>query len=447
MPERLQNIVFTILLLTVIGLLAWASEKYKYSFDLTWGNRNSLTETSIKTIQQLDRPLAITAFVRGGSKGVRDLISDLVERYHRHKADISLKFHEPDLVPQLVREHGITVDGELLVQYGNRQETLKTISEKTITQLLIRLASKETQIVAFIEGHGERNPLGQANHDLGHFGQQLSTKGFRVQLLNLVSAQDIPHNIQTLVIASPRTAYLPGEIAMIEAYIEQGGNLLLLTEPENREYTGTMLAQLDIQPLPGIVVDATTRLFGIADPTFALAIEYPNHAVTRALHSQTLFPKAVGLLPAEQSNFRAFPLIRTLPRSWTETGSIEDHIAFDTDTEERPGPITIGLALEKDHSKPDDEQTNIQRIIVMGDGDFLSNTYLGNGQNLDLGIALFQWLGSNDNLISIGTVSAPDTQLEISQTGAIALLLIFIILLPLALLISGIIIWLKRRHR
>ncbi len=437
MLARLQNIIFVILFLAVMGLLAWASEKYQHSFDLTWGNRNSLTEASIKAIKQLDQPLKVTAFARDDSKGTRDLITDLIERYHQHKADIELEFINPDLVPQLVREHGITVDGELLMQYDKRQETLQAISEKTLTQLFTRFASKETQILAFIEGHGERNPLGQANHDMGSFGEQLASKGFQIQLLNLAKTQGIPNSIQTLIIASPRTAYLSGEIEMIETYIEQGGNLLLLTEPENREYTQAILSQLNIKALPGIVVDATTQLFGIADPTFALAIEYPRHATTETLHSQTLFPKAVGLLEAEESDFQTTPLIQTLPRSWTETGNIEDHVAFDADTEERAGPITIGMALEKD----------TQRIVVIGDGDFLSNTYLGNGQNLDLGIALFQWLSSNDNLINIGTVSAPDTQLEVSQAGALSLLLVFMILLPLLLLTSGILIWLKRRNQ
>lgn len=447
MLARLQNILFVVLFLTAIGLLAWLSEKYPHSFDLTWGNRNSLTEASVKTIRQLDQPLSVTAFVRDSSKSTRDLIADLLERYRKHKPDIELEFINPDLAPQLVREHGITVDGELLMQYGKRQETLQTISEKAITHLLTRLASQESQIIAFVEGHGERNPLGQANHDLGSFGEQLSAKGFQIQLLNLAKTQGIPGNIQALVIASPRTAYLPGERDIIHAYIEQGGNALILAEPENRQFTESLLAQLDIQSLPGIVVDATTQLFGIADPTFALAVEYPRHATTETLHSQTLFPKAVGLLPAEESDFLATPFIQTLPRSWTETGDIEDRIAFDVDTDEQAGPITIGLALEKDSTAPDETQNRTQRIIVMGDGDFLSNTYLGNGQNLDLGIALLQWLSSNDHFIDIGTVSAPDTRLEISQAGALALLLIFMIVLPLMLLTGGIVIWLKRRNQ
>jgi len=85
--------------------------------------------------------------------------------------------------------------------------------------------------------------------------------------------------------------------------------------------------------------------------------------------------------------------------------------------------------------------------VIVGDGDFLSNTYLGNGQNLDLGSAIFQWLNHNDDFIEIGSISAPDTQLAISQAGALGLLIAFLIAFPLGLLGAGATIWFKRRRR
>ena len=231
MLARLQNIVFVILFLTAMGLIVWLAEKNSYELDLTWGKRNSLTEASVAVLGKLDQRITITAFVRDDSKTMHDLISDLVERYHRHKPDIELKFINPDLVPELVREHGITVDGQLLVQYGKRQETLMNTSEKTLTQLLVKLAGSGNSYIGFVQGHGERNLLGAANHDLGRFGEQLERKGYTLQPLNLVKTPSIPSNNRILVIASPRTALLDGEVQIISEYIAAGGNLLWLTEP------------------------------------------------------------------------------------------------------------------------------------------------------------------------------------------------------------------------
>ncbi len=451
MMSRLQNIIFVVLFMAVMGLLAWLSERYQYEFDLTWGNRNSLTKASIKLVQQLDEPVTVTAFVRDDSRGIRDLIAKVIGRYQRHKSDMELEYLNPDRVPQLVREHGITVDGELLVQYGKRQETTQNISEKSITQLLMRLSSETSRYVAFIEGHGERNLLGQANHDLGTFGEQLSNKGFQLQSLNLAKTQDIADNTKILVIASARTPYLPGEINLIEQYLDKGGNLLLTIDPDANHSLVPILARLDIQKLPGIIVDAATRLLGISNPTFALAVDYPRHAITESLHSQTLFPQASGLVFAEESDWSATPFIKTLPKSWTETDTPGEqrNISFDPETEERAGPINLGYALERPVENADNEGegNQTQRVIVIGDSDFLANSYLGNGQNLDLGVSIMQWLSHNDSQIDIGTVGAPDTQLKISRSGALALLLVFSIALPLALLGVGIVVWLKRRNQ
>lgn len=444
---RLQNAIFILLLITVIGLSGWVSERYSFEIDLTAGHRNSLTKASISVVSRLNKSLSITTFVRDSSKGTRDRVNDLVERYRRHKPDIQFKSINPDLAPQLVREHGISVDGEILVRYDKRQETLKNASEKSLTQLLMRLANDESGYIVFTEGHGERKPLSQANRDLGELGQRLISQGFNIQSLNLARTLSIPDNTKILAIVSAQTNFLPGEIKIIEQYLDQGGNLLWLTEPDRHDGLKALAAMLNIKRLPGIVVDATTQLFGISDPTFALAMDYPRHSITEQLHSQTLFPRAVGLMVTQETAWQTTAILNTLERSWTELDVIEGDIRFNPDTKEHAGPITIGIALQKTLPAADsDEPETVQRVVVIGDGDFASNTYIGNGQNMDMATALFKWLSRNEQFIDIGIVSAPDSRLEISQTGAVALLLVYMLLLPLGLLMFGIVIWLKRRN-
>ena len=60
-----------------------------------------------------------------------------------------------------------------------------------------------------------------------------------------------------------------------------------------------------------------------------------------------------------------------------------------------PGPVNIAAAFQRTAG---DKQ---QRIIVVGNGAFLSNTYLGNAGNLQLGIAMVNWLAAEDDLVAI----------------------------------------------
>ena len=83
----------------------------------------------------------------------------------------------------------------------------------------------------------------------------------------------------------------------------------------------------------------------------------------------------------------------------------------------------------------------------MGDGDFLSNTFLGNGGNLDLGLNTVNWLNHDDSLIAVGSRTAPDTTLNLSRTATAVMGFGFLFFLPLLLLGLGLTLWLKRRKR
>lgn len=448
---RLQNFIFSLLFIALIGLLAWLSTRYTVQFDWTAGARHTLSETSRKVLDTLEDPVQITAYARE-DRTLRDQVRDLANRYQRYKSDIALKFVNPDTQPDKVRELGITVDGELVIEYEDRTEKIQSLNEMELTNALQRLARSEERWIVFLQGHGERSPQGQANHDLGQFGHELERKGIRLLTLNLATSPAIPDNTAALVIASPQVSLLPGEVELIQKYVERGGNLLWLSEPGALHGLEPVAEQLGIQFLPGTVVDATTQLFGINDPSFALVANYPFHPITQGFQALTVFPKAAAMEVREENQFDASAFLTTLPRSWTETGPLEDQIEFNADSEEREGPLNIGFALEKEvKENPEKNQENNatlqQRIVVLGDGDFLSNAFLGNGGNLNLGLNIVQWLSHNDQFINIPAKTAPDLTLELTPTASAFIGLGFLVLLPLLLAGTGALIWFQRRRR
>jgi ABC-type uncharacterized transport system involved in gliding motility auxiliary subunit len=87
-----------------------------------------------------------------------------------------------------------------------------------------------------------------------------------------------------------------------------------------------------------------------------------------------------------------------------------------------------------------------QRAVVIGDGDFLSNSFLGNGGNREFGQRVFDWLLEDDALIQIADKGAPDRQLTLSKNALGAISVGFLIALPMLLLIAGAGIWWRRRR-
>ena len=449
---RIQNGLFLLLFGLAIGLLAWLSVRYPVQIDWTAGGRNTLSEASRMLLDRLDGPIRITAYARD-NPSLRDGIARLVGRYQRYKPDLTLAFVNPDLLPDRVRELGITTDGELYLEYRGRGERLQQLGEQALTQSLQRLGRGQDRIVLFLAGHGERKPRGAANHDLGAFGRELEKIGIQSEALDLTTATQVPDTAAALVIAGPQTPLSTVEIQTIVEYVDRGGHLLWLLEPEDPSGLQELATLLGIAVLPGVVVDADTSLLGIKNPAFIPIADYGPHPITAPLRSPALLPQAVALEPQAAAGWTVALLLESQLRTWTETGPLDERMQFDPDTTERPGPLTVGVALVRPRPGPstagtlDAQTASQQRMVVIGDGDFLSNTYLGNGGNLQLGLNIMNWLALDDTLIVLRPKVAPDIHLDLSE-GALALIAaVFLLVLPATLLTSGWLIWFRRRRR
>ncbi len=442
---RFQNIVFIVLFSTVIAMLAWLSNQYNFASDWTKNNRNTLSDISIKLLQQIPAPVTITTFIPDGNLlSNRQYIKELVAKYKKYKEDITLKIINPDIAPDLVRKLKVSNYGEVVVEYEGRNEHITQLKEQTLTNTLQRLLRQGERRLLFISGHGERKPDGHANFDWNNFAAKLKIKGITTATLKLNETPNIP-DVAAIVIASPQIDFLPGEVKLIIDYVNHGGNLLWVQEPGKSLHGLLPLARLlGINFYPGTIVDPTAQMMNVNDPSFAIVTSYPQHPITRDFQYMSIFPKAVGIIHKQKKeNWVALPFLQTVARSWSETGVLEGAIDYDAD-KDIVGPLTIGLALTAKNDDSSEHKKN-QRVVILGDGDFLSNTYLGNQGNLNIGHNIINWLSNDDIFISIPSSSAVDSQIIISDLVGAVIGLLFLVVLPLALLIGGTLIWYKRR--
>ena len=446
---RLHSLLMLGLLLILFGLLAWLSNRHALEYDWTATGRHSLAEASRELLARLPGPVEVTSYARENAL-LRDSIRRFVGKYQTHKADISLRFVNPDAAPDEVRRLGVQVDGEIVIRYQNRAEHVQSDDEQIFTNALRRLARGREHWLGFVEGHGERAILGVANHDLGEWGKQLLGQGYRAQPVNLGETRALPDNISALVIAGPRVDYLPGETRLLKDYIEAGGNLLWLHDPGPLHGLGPLAELLDIEFIRGVVIDSAGQMIGIDDPTIALVTGslYAPHAITEGFGLATLFPMAAAIAAGESAKWRRQPVLATGAHTWSETGRLAGMLQPDAGVD-TPGPLTLGLSLEREVEQQQGAEllTRQQRIVVMGDGDFLSNTYLANSGNSELGNRIINWLSHDDEFISIPPKIAGDLQLNMSGVTLGVMGLGFLFILPALLIALGVSIGLGRRQR
>lgn len=438
----IQNGLFVLLLLLLICLLGYLGRESSIKWDISQNGHNTLNQASIEVLQKMEGPVTITVYatvqdVRLGD--VRKIINDFLILYQRIKPDLMFTFIDPTEFPKATQEAGISVNGEMVVVFNDRSEHLTIVNEQAFTNLLIRLVRSGEKLIMNLSGHGERRLDGRANHDLGEFGKQLSTKGLKTGEVNLVIAQDVPTNASMLIIASPQMDLLEGEVDKILAYVARGGNLLWLIDQESLRGLQPLAEKLGLILTPGVIVDPQARQLK-APITFTLGTNYGQHPVTHNFNNITVFPFARQINFNESKEWNNVSLIEVAQNGWVETGKLDDNVTFD-EAYDVAGPISIAAALSRTL------QDREQHVAVIGSGHFLANSYLGNGSNLSFGINLINWLVEDENLITIQPHATLDSNLTMSKSALTIIVAGFLIVLPLFFLLGGVTVWLWRKRR
>ena len=443
----LRNLLFLVVLLGAALGLGYLAMEYRLQHDITHNASNSLAPASVEALKQLSGPVNITVYstefdARLGD--IRKIIGEFLSLYQRYKSDINLVFIDPEKEAELTRSANIQLNGEMVIEYAGRSEHLTTINEQIITSTLLRLAHRSNQIVMYLDGHGERKLDGIANHDLGSlFGAKLKQNGFHLNSLNLALAQEVPDNTSVLVVTQPQLKLMPGEVDKLLRYIERGGNLLWLIDAQPLYGLAPIAEKLGLLLPPGVVIDPAAS--GMNAPSnWSLGAAYPPHAITRNFNLITAFPLARPLIWNESPEWQHHVLVEVAARGWVSRSTSARNFqakqpAFNKQ-QDTPGPAIIAIALQRNINERE------QRIVVVGNGAFLANSYAGNGGNVDLGINMVNWLAGEEHLITLQPRAAKDSSLILSKTELNVISISFLLALPLVLMSVGIRIWRKRRR-
>jgi len=435
----LKRIAALLLVLVAAGALFQLAARYPAQWDVTQNALNSLEPGSVEALALLKGPVKITVYAteQDAQLGdMRKLIREFVSLYQRYKPDLSLNFVDPVKDADAMRKASIKGNGEMVVEYAGRSEHITTLNEQTLSSALLRLAHNKDQLLLYLSGHGERKLDGVANHDLGEFGGRLKQLGYRISSINLTIAQDVPANTGMLVITQPQAKLMPGEVTKLLRYVESGGNLLWLADAEPLRGLEPLAEKLGISFMPGIVLDPSAQQMN-APLNWTLGSGYPPHAVTHDFDLITVFPDARALSVEHNDIWQTHTLVEGAARGWISERGVGQRFDKDRDI---PGPVELAIALQRNLNDRE------QRIIIVGSGAFLANTYSGNGGNLDLGINMVNWLANEEKLIILQPHAAKDSKITLSKHQLTATSVSFLILLPLAFIAIGSILWWRRRH-
>lgn len=484
----------------------------KFYYDATALKKNTLTPGSQDVVEKLEGGLTITTYVNildenYGSALPDQLKNDFArfEQYVRFKPEIKMKyvyyyapsvqpsfpgrfeelqekeraekickimdldfdmFLSPEEIDQLV---DLRAEGYRFVRVLERENGQKTIlrlyndmmkhpSETEITTALKRFLVPAPRI-AFLTGHGERsvNSSGDRYYYTFaksiYFRQSLINQGFDAFELS-IKEHEIPEDVNILIIADMRTPLSPKEMEKLKHYIERGGNLFILGEPNRQEAMNPILGEFGVKLMPGTLVQQNPDYLPsiiTAQLTDQAAAQSLSYAQLKGWGGTIVMPDASPLQYETNKGYSIKPIAVTRPRgSWNEletTDFLDGKLSLNEAIGEKEQSYPVVLSLTRANGGKE------QRIVITGDADCISNAELANGRNGMFAINFnfisetFKWLSYGEFPIDTSRPQAIDNGLRVTRKIEPWMNLFALGIIPFLLAFTGFTIWYKRKGR
>jgi hypothetical protein len=297
--------------------------------------------------------------------------------------------------------------------------------------------------------HGEASSqvVETPGHGIGRLRRSLEAQGYEARKVLLATMADVPADCTLLIAASPRTTFLPGESTALRRYLEAGGSALLLFDLGFVLEPGLarLVADLGVRLAQSVVVDPLSHY--LTDPEMVAVAGYDPHPVTRTV-SLTFYPGVRPLLlgtPA--AGVGTVPLLSSSRDSYARAvtpvaaRAVEASAAPAESAVPVAGTRVLGVAV--DGTLPGG--TRPFRAVIVGDGDFASNSFYPYMSNADLLLAAVRWLAREDRGTQVASRIPVPPLILLTAMQWRAIFAILVILLPLSVVAVGAVVWWRRR--
>jgi gliding motility-associatede transport system auxiliary component len=453
-----NTVLMSLLFIGIVVVLNWIvanplSNQLHARVDLTANKQYTLSEQTINVLKDLKDSVKVTGFFTPQSIQQQDQADGLLKEYAYHSTKFTYQFVDPQANPALAHSYDIQQDATLVFERGTRQEKVYTFDENSFTNAVLKVTQTEQPVIYFTTGHGELDPNGTDQNGLSTVKNNLQQLNYKVDLLNLSAitatktiSGGLPADTSALVIAGPSKPFSGAEVQRIKDYLNNGGRVLAMLDPDTDPGLNDLLNAWGIQLNNDLVLDPALNYGNPAVPGMNT---FPSHDVTKNLERYgVFFPGARSLSPVKGTTKTPTALFTTTDQACAKTDfaalQTQQQLQCDPAKDEK-GPFTLGYAEESSASA----SGKTGRLVVIGNATFATDQIFSQGSNagnLILFVNAINWLAGQEQLIAIPPKDPGTHPLNAtSNTDEAFIALSNVALIPLALLAIGGLAWWRRR--
>ncbi|MGD0754062.1 MAG: Gldg family protein [Bacteroidales bacterium] len=492
--KKSAKISTTIILVAVIVIIVnILAENYKFRLDLTEGKEYTLSKATRDILDNLDKPVTITAYFSknlppniGNISG--DLKDMLIEYGDRSKGMVVYKFVNPnendksehEAIQNGIRPIMINVREKdqvkqqkafmgATVSMGKDKEKIPFFQPGSAMEYALSTAIKKLSVVdkpaiALIQGHGE--PF---ISDIMQVYTELSVL-YNVQSLTLTDTTVIPDKFKTIAIIRPKDTIPASQLSILDKYLARGGNIFLAVNRVAGNFNNASgisvsvgmedwLRNKGITISDNFIIDAScgyvTAVQQQGNFTMSSQIQFPylpvihkfaDNPITRGLES-------VSLQFASPITFSGDSLIKFTPIAFSsdESGSQKTPLYFDIQKKWQKSDFPLSSLVVAGVLEGRLSGNNNSRMVLVSNGDFgIGNPKGGNqlpADNISLLVNSIDWLSDDTGLIDLRTKGITSRPIKHLEDGTKAFLKWFNFLAPVILIIIYGLIRMQINHR
>ena len=447
--------------IVVIVNFAAAKLPTKYTeFDVTSNQVYSIGQQTKDMLASLNQDVTIYVYAKESS--TEDTVKENLKRYEDGSSYIHVTYVDPVTNPQFASQYGS--DGQLSTQSivvvsGDKSKVIEAGSmyqqemdyqtysyqttgydgEGQLTSAIARVTSDNTEKIYAVEGHKEY-ALETS------FSDGISKANIDYESLSLLTVDAVPEDAAALIIPAPSVDYSAEEAQKVIDYAQNGGKVLM-----TMYYTGQsmpnfykILDYFGLSAQEGYVLDNNQSNY--VQQQIYLLPTVASSDVTSSLVSDNryvLVPYAEGIQVPESDDTTTYTkLLTTSDQGFVKTDVTDQNIQQQEN--DIAGPVCVGVKAEKTID------TDTKAVAyVFSSLEIFTEQYSQAvaGGNLELFTNIISAMSNQENNVSIAAKSFDNTYRVFNQGYVVLIGFAFTIGIPLILLITGFVIWFRRRKR
>lgn len=455
--------VMTLIVIAALIIVNLVADLIPVRIDLTSNKMYSLSEQTEEVLGNLEEDITINFIGEPGTADV--MIEEIVQRYARLSNRINTDYMDPVRDPltaqKYTKDGGQLNYGSLLIESGEvfriisqydmynftqNQSTGQTqveslAVEQRLTSAILYVSGAEMPVAYMLEGHGEAT----LNYNTT---KQMELENFDLQSLNLMGLDEVPEDADLLIINGPQRDLSQEELTVLEDYFSNNGKAIFMIDLLVQELPNfqALFQTYGIQLSNSLVVEGEQGKYIGGNPLYLLP-DLGDHDIVSPIKSNKIpliidIAQAIEVSDSTRNTLTIDSLLTTSDKAFARSATSSE-TSLEKQADDISGPFSIAVAIEDRVYNLSANETYTARMVVIGNSSFL-NTGLEGASNLFMNS--LNWVFEREESISIRPKALGVQPLTITATQQKVYGALSMIIIPVACLIAGLVVWLRRRN-